>query len=87
MKKIIFNAQLKNSRKRIKSISGRLGEFIFRTYKDGKITAYYKPRKNRFPSGGHRGYYEVLSRLLRDIAAQFDLTITQINYDFHDEES
>ena len=97
MTKIKFSAQLHNSGKRIKAISGRLGLFIFRTYPDGKITAYYKQPKNteRPPveAGGvasaeegitcrYRADYESLSKQLREIADHFGLTIKHINYDF-----
>ena len=82
MTKIKFSAQLHNSGKRIKAISGRLGFFIFRTYPDGKITAYYKPPKNKPLSNRYRADYESLSKQLRELADHFGLTIKHINYDF-----
>ena len=82
MAKIIFNAQLANTRRRIKSISGRLGDFIFRTYQDGKITAYYKPQplKNEPISSQCRANFDAISKQLREMADQLALTITSINY-------
>ena len=29
----------------IVALSGRIGNFMFRTYKDGKMTVYYKPKR------------------------------------------
>ena len=80
MQKLTFNAQLANSKKIIKSISGRLGNFIFRTYPNGAITAYYKPSKKHPLTGDYREQVEILSRQLRDIADQLRLTITHFTY-------
>ena len=84
MSKIIFNAQLLNTRRRIKSLSGRLGDFIFRTYQDGRITAYYKPRppkrKNEAPSSQYRADFDAISKQLREITDQLALNILSINY-------
>ena len=80
MQQLIFNAQLSNSKKFIRSISGRLGPFIFRTYADGKlIKAYYKPRRSS--TGSQRDNIESLSGLLRRIADELQLTVVSINYD------
>lgn len=77
---IIFNAQLYNSQRRILSISGKLGPFVFRTYRDGKITVYYHPPKNERNSRQYRDDFEALSKQLHDIAEQLDLSVTAINY-------
>ena len=79
MAKIIFNAQLYNSRIRIKALSGRLGPFIFRTYANGLITAYYKPRKNEPLSSHLRANYEALSNQLREMIEPLGLSITSIH--------
>jgi len=51
MQKIIFNAQFTNDHSRIESLSGQLGNFIFRTdSKTGQISAFYKPKKLEFPA-------------------------------------
>ena len=52
--KIIFNVSFHNTRRRIKRISGKLGPFVFRTYPDGKITAYYKQPWNETESSPER---------------------------------
>jgi hypothetical protein len=78
MEKIIFNAQLYNSGIRIRSLSGRLGNFIFRTYQNGLITAYYKPRKNEPLSRLQRDNYETLSRQLREMIDPLGLSISSI---------
>ena len=49
MTKIIFNACFRNTHKRIHSISGRMGDFIFRTSGEEKISAFYKPKKTLIP--------------------------------------
>ena len=80
MSKIIFNAQLRNTYTRIQSISGRLGDFIFRSCKDGKITVFYKPKhlplSYQCPTN-----HEALSNQLREITDELGLIITSINYD------
>ena len=81
MRKIIFNAQLYNSGLRIRSISGKLGNFIFRTYKNGKITAYYKPSHHDSLCGHDAAIIESLSNQLRLLADQLGLSITHINFD------
>ena len=78
MPKIIFHAQLYNPRIRIKSLSGRLGDFIFRTYQNGLITAYYKPRKNEPLSSHLRANYEALSSKLREMITPLGLSISSI---------
>ena len=81
MSHIIFNAQFYNPKRRIKAISGRLGDFIFRTYPNGKITAYYKP-KNEPLSSQPRAVIESLSNQLRETADELGLTITSINCNY-----
>ena len=79
---IIFNARLQNTGHRIKSLSGRLGPFIFRTYQDGLITAFYKPKntaKNESLSVHSRSVYESLSSQLREMASMLSLKIISIN--------
>ena len=80
MQKIIFNARFENTGKRIRSISGRLGEFIFRTSQDGQISCYYKPRKNDSLSGQCPSILDALSSHLRDIARDLGLSVASINY-------
>lgn len=77
MSHIIFNAQMHNTGQRIKSLSGRLGPFIFRTHRSGLITAFYKP-KNGSISGQCRSIYESLSSQLREITDMLALQITSI---------
>ena len=81
MEKLIFNAQLTNSKRFIKALSGRVGSFVFRTYPNGLITAYYKPAKNRALTGDCREKYEILSREIREIADQLRLNVSKITYD------
>ena len=78
MEKIIFNAQFYNQGIRIKSLSGRLGSFIFRTYANGLITAYYKPRKNEPTTSHLRDKYEALSRQLREMIEPLGLSLVNI---------
>lgn len=80
MNKIKFNAQLHNSGHRILSISGKLGKFIFRTRKNGMITAYYKQPENESLCSQDADILESLSDQLRTIADQLGLSITQINF-------
>ena len=83
MQTVTFNAQLENTGHRIKALSGRLGPFIFRTYKDGKITAFYKPRITRLagPSSGQcASNFEALCFQLREITTDLGLSIVSINY-------
>ena len=84
--KIIFNAQFRNSYTRIRSISGRVGYFIFRTSRDGRISAYFCPSPKHpliieGASGEYRTVFESLSSHLREIAANLGLSITSINFD------
>ena len=78
--KIIFNVSFHNTRRRIKSISGKLGPFVFRTYPDGKITAYYKQPRNETESSRYRANFDALSKQIREIADQLALVIIAINY-------
>ena len=83
MSKIIFNAHFRNTRTRIQSISGRMGDFIFRTSQDGQISAFYKPRSAVFidPSPTHsRAIIESLSNQLREMVGYLGLEITSINF-------
>lgn len=79
MTQVTFNAQLTNTGHRIKSLSGRLGPFIFRTYKDGKMTAFYKPKKGA-SSVQCASNFEALSCQLREMTSDLGLTIVSINY-------
>ena len=82
MDPIIFNARLKNTGRRIKSLSGRLGPFIFRTYQNGLITAFYKPKKAARTEANpshNRADFESLSSQLREIAYMCALQITSID--------
>ena len=77
--KIIFNAQLYNTGRRIKAISGRVGNFIFRTYKDGKMNVFYSPKYKPL-SSRYRVNFESLSNQLREITDDLALVIIAINY-------
>jgi len=84
MQKIIFNAQFTNDHTRIQSLSGRLGNFIFRTHPDGHISAFYKPKKLEFPnpsSDQSRAIIEALSDQLREITAYLGLSVSSFNFD------
>lgn len=81
MPKIIFNAQMANTGHRITSISGRLGNFIFRTYKDGRITAFFQPRKNESITFQCPSILESLSSQLREITHDLGLSIVSFNFD------
>ena len=87
--KIIFNAQFHNTGRRIKSISGRVGYFIFRTYRDGHISAYYMPNKrwhfDETSSSQYRTIIESLSNHLREIAADLGLSVESITFDFREQ--
>jgi hypothetical protein len=88
MEKIIFNAQFRNTKRRVRSISGRLGNFIFRTHKDGHISAFYKPKKREFVeplSRQHRAIIESLSRQLREITDMLAIEQLSFNFDIKDE--
>jgi len=37
--------EIKSPDSTFRSIRGRIGNFMFRTYRNGKIIAYYKPKK------------------------------------------
>lgn len=80
MRTIIFNAQMHNSGRRIKTISGRLGNFIFRTYKDGKITAYYKPKHLPLSSQCASNMLAICGQL-REITDQLGLHIIAYTYE------
>lgn len=80
MAKIIFNAQMINSGRRIKAISGRLGDFIFRTLKDGKITAYYSPKSLPISKHCATNMLAIFDQL-REMTDQLGLHITSYNYD------
>lgn len=79
---ITFNAQLSNTQRRIRSISGKLGLFVFRTYKDGSISAYYKQPKHGPLSDQSRVNFGSLSDQLREIATELALSILSINYSY-----
>ena len=84
MTKIIFNACFRNTHTRIHSISGRMGDFIFRTSGDGKISAFYKPKKTLFPdpSSDHcRAIIGPLSDQLREMADYLGLEMTSLNFE------
>ena len=80
MSKIIFNAQMHNSGRRIKAISGRLGNFIFRTFKDGKITAFYKPKHLPISDQCATNMLAIFDQL-REMTDQLGLHIVTYNYD------
>ena len=80
MARIIFNAQMINSGRRIKAISGRLGNFIFRTYKDGKITAYYSPKHLPISEHCATNVLAIIDQL-REMTDQLGLHITSYNFE------
>ena len=80
MSKIIFNAQMLNTGRRIKAISGRLGNFIFRSYKNGKITAFYKPKHVPLSVQCATNMLAIMDQL-REMTDQLGLYITSYNYD------
>lgn len=86
MTKIIFNAHFRNTHTRIQSISGRMGNFIFRTSGDGKISAFYKPKSPLLidPSSDQcRSIIGPLSDQLREIADYLGLQITSLNFEIN----
>ena len=80
MSKIIFNAQMINTGRRIKAISGRLGNFIFRSYKNGKITAFYSPKHVPLSVQCATNMLAIFDQL-REMTDQLGLHITSYNYD------
>ena len=82
MKKITFSARLHNPQQRFKTVSGRIGDFILRSYDSGKrILAYYRPRHEPL-SSQPRAVIEALSRQLREMAWELDLFIERVTYNF-----
>ena len=69
-----------NTGRRIKAISGRLGNFIFRSYKDGKITAYYSPKHVPLSVQCATNMRAIMDQL-REMTDQLGLYITSCNYD------
>ena len=52
----------------ITKISGRIDEFVFRTYPNGKIFAFYKPRHSRLnPEGISSRFREITDALRLEI--------------------
>ena len=50
----------------ITALSGRMGDFMFRTYQNGKIIVYYKPKNRNNTTVMEREWYEndtVMARL------------------------
>jgi len=45
--KTLFIMQVKSKDGTITALSGQLGDFVFRTFKNGKIFATYAPRRSR----------------------------------------
>ena len=79
MPKITFSAIMHNDKKIIKTLSGRVGNFIFRTSQDGQIKAFFKPRPG---TGLYRGNIETISRELREIASFAGLSFNDFNWDY-----
>lgn len=76
-----FNAQLKSHNIFAKSLSGRLGPFIFRTYPDGDIRAYYMPKIDSSTTQSIVDYESLYSQL-REIVDTLNLEIIQITCDY-----
>ena len=76
-----FNAQLKSHNIFAKSLSGRLGPFIFRSYTDGDIRAFYMP-KNDSSTTQSIVDYESLYSQLREIVDTLKLEIIKISCDY-----
>ena len=74
-----FSAHLKSHNIFAKSLSGRLGPFIFRTYSNGDIRAYYMPDSSTTQSIPD---YESLYTQLREIVGTLNLEIIQITCDY-----
>ena len=52
----------------ITKLSGRIDEFVFRTYPNGKIDAFYKPRHSRLnPEGISNRFREITAALRLEI--------------------
>ena len=64
--------------KSITAISGRIGNFVFRTYKNGKIFAYYQPSRSKHakhPPIDLRSNPDAISVQLREITKPLNLEI------------
>ena len=62
--------QVKSKDGTIRKLSGRIDEFVFRTYPNGKISAFYKPRHSRLNP-------EALSNRFREIIDALNLEIIE----------
>ena len=62
----------------IATLSGRIGNFMFRTYGNGKITVYYKPKRKN-TTGMDRDWTEngPIMDELREILRYFHLEIVE----------
>ena len=76
MPKISFSAIMHNDKKIIKTLSGRVGNFIFRTSPDGQIKAFFKPRPG---TGPYRGNIETISNELREGVPRMALRVKRPN--------
>ena len=71
--------QLKSIDGTITGLSGRMGEFMFRTYKNGKIFVHYKPRKKSNTTVMDREWTENESIMasLRQVTSALNLQIIE----------
>lgn len=75
-----FSARLVSADKQVAAVSGRIGDFIFRTFKNGRIFAFYAP-KNGSKTSRYRANYESISNQLREITASLRLEIVVVNFE------
>ena len=57
--------QVKSIDGTITKLSGRIGDFIFRTYPNGKIFAFYKPRHSRLNPETVSNHFREITNALR----------------------
>ena len=76
---IKFTAELICPTHFLSALSGRLGDFIFRTYPNGKICAFYSP-KHRASSSRSRDNLESISSRFRAIIGDLQLEIVRLNF-------
>ena len=57
--------QVKSIDGTITKLSGRIGDFVFRTYPNGKIFAFYKPRHSRLNPETVSNHFREITDALR----------------------
>ena len=83
MNTVKFTAELICPTRIFSALSGRLGDFIFRTYPNGKIFAFYSP-KHRASSSRSRENIEAISSRFREIIGDLQLEIVRLNFEKRD---